>query len=142
MADVPPVGYATYLLHPDDDSNVNKVQNLYGSSNMHAFPPKNIQISNDHLTVEFDKTTGFISQIIEGNGQSHSISASVWWYNSSDGLDSKENRGQSSGAYIFRPNGKFQASVDGPISERLEIIHGSEVSEVRLVINDWTSLVT
>lgn len=30
------------------------------------------------------------------------LAVSFAWYNSSDGLDSQENRGQASGAYIFR----------------------------------------
>ncbi len=30
------------------------------------------------------------------------LTTSFAWYNSSDGLDSEENRGQASGAYIFR----------------------------------------
>ena len=39
---------------------------------------------------------------MESNGVSVSLATAFSWYNSSDGLDVQENRGQASGAYIFR----------------------------------------
>ena len=75
------------------------------------------------------------------DGVSAALSTRFLWYNSSDGLDSSEDRGQASGAYIFRPNGQYEvAAGERPVG--LEVLHGAVVSEARQRFASWATLVT
>lgn len=102
-------------------------------------------ISNAFMRLDFDPATGLAQQLAfvstkEDNSTENTMpfSFDLAWYNSSDGLDSHVNRGQSSGAYIFRPNGKYSISDN----VKLEIVDGPVVSEARQTFNEWGTLVT
>ena len=126
-AAAPPLGYSVYLIQPSTQQNTVK-----RASN------ENFSISNDLISVIFDAKTGHVKKIKEHGSESIPFFCTLSWYNSSDGLDSQVNRGQGSGAYIFRPNGKFPVNGEKPVD--LEIIHGEQVSEARQVYSPWAAL--
>ncbi|KAI8100833.1 hypothetical protein M9434_005218 [Picochlorum sp. BPE23] len=126
-ASVPPLGFSLYLIQPSTAQNTAK-----GASN------ENFSISNDLLSVIFDAKTGYVKKIKEHGSESIPFFCTLSWYNSSDGLDSQVNRGQGSGAYIFRPNGKFPVNGEKPVD--LEIIHGEQVSEARQIYSPWAAV--
>ncbi len=128
LASVEGLGFSVFEIQPDWDVEF-------------TLPPSNekFSISNEYLTVNFDARSGHVDSIVQ-DGISTPFSCDLFWYNSSDGLHSDINRGQSSGAYIFRPNGKTPLlPADRPV--KLDIQHGDVVSEARLVFNSWGSLV-
>ncbi|KAL4536505.1 hypothetical protein Ndes2437B_g05917 [Nannochloris sp. 'desiccata'] len=116
----------------------------------------NVSITNGLLTVTFDRSSGLMSSISINHNSSRTtsstireasahgssvgsflgndrdvstirLSSSLRWYNASDGLDSDEDRGQSSGAYIFRPS---RGSSDYPImKEERDPTGGKEENE-------------
>lgn len=129
VAPVEGLGYAVYEIRPVWE--IERFRRTLSSN-------EKFSISNEHLTVNFDARSGRVSSVLQ-DGISIPFTCDLLWYNSSDGLHSDVNRGQSSGAYIFRPNGKTHLlPTDRPIS--LDIVHGEIVSEARLVYNSWGSL--
>ena len=105
---------------------------------------------------------------MSAEGASVKLSTRFGWYNSSDGLETQDNRGQASGAYIFRlepsrlahmcaasvglcnlqlalqlcrPNGFFFVGEENTAIE-LELIRGDVVQEARQVFADWATLIT
>jgi hypothetical protein len=114
-------------------------------------PPGALQVSSSSKTapvltnglveLEFDPKTGLISFMHLKNGPSTPLSVFFVWYNASDGLNVGEHcdRGQASGAYIFRPNGEYAVE---PTTGRvqLEVHNGDLVSEARQTFADWATL--
>lgn len=195
-AEIPPLGYTSYVVHPADEAQQVECQAqaqtdsassqpggccfesktaksaapISSSRSSGAATPFNdaVSISNGLVTVEFDPSTGLMSSISVDGGPSIALSAALRWYNSSDGLDSQEDRGQASGAYIFRPNGDYpvgkgaqhadhessflhmlqrrglwgRGARAGVSAVALQIIEGDEVSEVRQIFDDWATLIT
>ena len=99
------------------------------------------EISNGEISLSFAPSGLAESITFADSNETMPFSFDLHWYNSSDGLDSEVNRGQSSGAYIFRPNGRYPLLADGT-NVTLEIFHGDVVSEARQTFNTWGSLVT
>lgn len=130
LARVPSLGYSTFFAERD----------LSPSHQDLSAKETEQSLSNEFITLEFDPLTGLMTSMTEEGYGTIPLTVSLWWYNSSDGLDTDRNRGQSSGAYIFRPNGKYEVAVNGTV--KLEILHGSEVSEARQTFNSWATLVT
>ena len=127
VASMQGLGYSVYEIRPVWNTEVSSPSN------------EKFSISNEYLAVNFDARSGRVSSIVQ-DGTSIPFSCDLFWYNSSDGLHSDVNKGQSSGAYIFRPNGKMPLlPPDRPVS--LDIVHGDVVSEARLLFNAWGSLV-
>ena len=196
-AEMPPVGYSSFVVHPDEekqqgcsamkssasDSNLaiigccgeteittKRAAPITKSRSSRATSSASndvISISNGILTVEFDSSTGLMSSISVEGGPALPLSANLRWYNSSDGLDSEEDRGQASGAYIFRPNGDYpvggaehaqhessflqmlqrkglwgKGARSGANSVKLQVLEGDEVSEVFQIFDNWATLIT
>ena len=133
-ASVPALGYSVFTVQPGESKRAS-----FLSTSKEAAENSHFSISNDILTVNFDPETGRVKSIKQDD-TIIPFSCDLSWYNSSDGLDADENRGQSSGAYIFRPNGQYSLIPDDhPLA--LEIVHGEQVSEARQTFNSWGSLV-
>lgn len=127
LAPIEGLGYAAYAIRP-----------VWDRASPSQSSNEKFSISNEYLTVNFDARSGRVSSIVQ-DGESIPFSIDLMWYNSSDGLHSSVNKGQSSGAYIFRPNGKVPLLPnDRPVS--LDIVHGEVVSEARQMVNSWGSL--
>ncbi|KAL4437798.1 hypothetical protein ABPG77_005710 [Micractinium sp. CCAP 211/92] len=172
IARLPPLGYSTFFLQPIADSSAGGCQQMAGTAASAAAPiwpkaaPRNQQrgskesmLDNGLVRLDFDTSTGLLARMSVG-AVSARLTTSFAWYNSSDGLDSEENRGQASGAYIFRPNGLYNITGTGksgpawrslwqrirptgsrPVA-RLSIVHGDTVSEARQEFGEWATLVT
>jgi alpha-mannosidase len=133
LGDLPPLGYSSYILKPGEDKK-EELKSVSQLSAMHVTPADedtdHVSITNGLLTVTFNRSSGLMSSISINNTSSNDdssgggrggreistiqISSSLRWYNASDGLDSDEDRGQSSGPYIFRPS---RGSSDYPITK-------------------------
>jgi len=175
-AELPPLGYSIFemratpesvgcaakqdklsaALHENDAQAGNSKPKQSSSSLLEP-----LHMTNGIVTVEFDSVSGLMSGIAVDGGPRIKLSSSFSWYNSSDGLNSDEDRLQSSGAYIFRPNGAQKlgrvetagkrswrallGSTDDIRQEQrvqLEIRQGDEVSEARQVFENWATLIT
>jgi alpha-mannosidase len=138
LAPVQAMGMASFLVSGAEDASQDAAENNSGS--------ETLSISNDLMRLEFDPVSGLAQSIAFLAGNATAVlpfTVELAYYNSSDGLDSQINRGQSSGAYIFRPNGgKYDVREPGTKRVTLEIIHGAVVSEARQTFNEWGSLVT
>jgi len=143
LGELPPLGYSSYILEPVDEGKNEERNSVSQMSAVHSTPADEdtdyVSITNGLLTVTFDQSSGLMSSILINNNSSTTasgpstngsgnsgkggrsgevstiqLSSSLRWYNASDGLDSNEDRGQSSGAYIFRPS---NGSSDYPITK-------------------------
>ncbi|KAL4419672.1 hypothetical protein ABPG75_006770 [Micractinium tetrahymenae] len=179
IARLPPLGYSTFFLQPVADPSAGSCRGRAGiaahaSGAATVVPPAaapdrkqpkstdEAVLDNGLARLEFDTNTGLLVHMSVG-GTTARLTTSFAWYNSSDGLDSDENRGQASGAYIFRPNGLYNITADDASSPslrslwqrlwpagatgskpvaKLSIVHGETVSEARQEFGEWATLVT
>lgn len=98
-------------------------------------------LSNGLVNLHFDKDTGRLTSMVDKeDGISTPLDVSFISYNSSDGFETDEDRGQASGAYIFRPNGE---DLIQPKEKHLnlQIHNGHEVSEAKLTFTEWVHLI-
>ena len=91
-------------------------------------------LSNGVLTLTFDGSTGLVRHWSNArSGLSQALGQQFMWYNSSVG---NADDGQSSGAYIFRPNSSDPFAVaEGPVA--ITLVTGPVVSEARQVFATW-----
>lgn len=181
VARLPPLGYSTFFVQPCahsmHDSSIGKLEEaahrdsapkpagptdakLLQASNGSTEPERYVLLDNGVVSLEFDTYTGLLRSM-SSQGTSVQLSTFFGWYNSSDGLEVQENRGQSSGAYIFRPNGFYNmsssseggswwSSLVGQLLPgkkhrkvaQLELVRGGTVLEARQVFSNWATLVT
>jgi len=141
-ADVGAAGFSTYLFgvaaKPEVAPSAPQWEQI-------ALPGADVQIENAQLRVTFDGTSGRISRIENKiSGLVTVVNQSWLWYNSSTG-NNEDNKGQASGAYIFRPNctenvpqpcEPFAASA---AAVQLSVSKGALVQEVRQVFSNWIS---
>jgi alpha-mannosidase len=138
VGELPPLGYSSYILEPVDDQESKRERDSsnaplleVSAGNSKNEDEESVSITNGIITATFDKSSGLMTSIsIADEGADRSadgtndrdsssdvstiqLSSALRWYNASDGLDSEEDRGQSSGAYIFRPSKGFS---DFPIT--------------------------
>jgi len=134
MAAVPPLGYSLLDVIPKSDIYINQEKDSILTLGTDT------TISNGILTVTFDSSTGMLVSIGREGLPPIDISTTLFWYNSSDGLEAGNVREQSSGAYIFQPNGKYNVVTSHNV--KLEIIKGEIVNEARQQFNEWCFLTT
>lgn len=133
MAAVPPLGYSVFDVVPNPEIGIQEEENI-------SLLEKETTISNGILTVNFDPVTGLLDSIGREGLPPIDVSTTLFWYNSSDGLEAGNVREQSSGAYIFQPNGKYNVVENNNV--KLEIIRGEIVNEARQQFNEWCFLTT
>lgn len=168
MAELPPLGYAMFEIKPAKEQKCTPpvkptpaTAKLHGGHASTAHRSGSLtkksgasSITNGLVTVDFDTSTGLMSSIALENGPSAKVATTLMWYNASDGQDVDEDRGQSSGAYIFRPNGVYPVQQQSHLlswlgrgkgranAVELEVYEGDGVSEAHQVFSDWATLVT
>ncbi|XP_061626669.1 lysosomal alpha-mannosidase isoform X1 [Phyllopteryx taeniolatus] len=124
----PPLGFRTY--------SVSLLQDGPPPAFTHYRTPKSIW--NKYLRVTFDPETGLLSSLENmETKQSISLTQNFYWYNASDGNNSKSN--QPSGAYIFRPNSSTPFVISN--TAKTESIRTSVMQEVRQWFAPWASQV-
>lgn len=133
MAAVPPLGYSVFDVVPQLEIGIKEEDTISSLG-------QDTTISNGILTVNFDPDTGLLASIGREGLPPIDVSTTLFWYNSSDGLEAGNVREQSSGAYIFQPNGKYNVVEKNNV--KLEIIRGEIVNEARQQFNEWCFLTT
>lgn len=137
---MPPMGYSMYIFNVTKKLPFDQEKNSQASK-------KNVQdtmIENKFYQLTFSDTTHKLVSIKNKlSGVSTKLDQKWGWYNSSDGnVDKKNNRGQASGAYIFRPNcteNTKKACDPFTIGDHVEltITKGTGVQIARQVFDKW-----
>eukprot|EP01059_Diplonema_ambulator_P008478 TRINITY_DN18114_c0_g1_i1.p1 TRINITY_DN18114_c0_g1~~TRINITY_DN18114_c0_g1_i1.p1 ORF type:complete len:1107 (+),score=202.08 TRINITY_DN18114_c0_g1_i1:107-3322(+) len=140
---IPPLGYATYTATSEGVKAAAAVLQRRKAT-------ENFSISNELYRVDFDAANGVTSKITNlKSGASTDLSIKVAWYNSSVGGCTKSDEVQwelrcalqASGAYMFRPNSS-ELFYPGPAATpTLNLVEGSEMTEVYQVFSDWATVV-
>ncbi|XP_061130848.1 lysosomal alpha-mannosidase [Syngnathus typhle] len=127
-ARAPALGFSTY--------SVSLLQDGPPPASVRSRAPKSIR--NKYLRVTFDPETGLLSGLDNlETKQSISLTQNFYWYNASDGNNSKSK--QPSGAYIFRPNSSTPFVIS--TTAKTETIQTSLTQEVRQQFAPWASQV-
>ncbi|KAJ4714169.1 Alpha-mannosidase [Melia azedarach] len=130
-ASVPPLGWNTYFI----SKAAGKVKRRKGLL-LAADSPQNdtIEVGPGNLKMSFSRTTGQLKQMYNSRiGLDVPVQQSFLWYGSMVGS-------QSSGAYIFRPNGSPPTIVSRSVP--INVIRGTLVDEVHQQFNSWIYQVT
>ena len=108
-----------------------------------------VVVENAAYMLTFDTASGLLQTIGDRRGSTATRITQTWgWYNASDGnVPENQNRGQASGAYIFRPNCTENVPTacrpfnvaSGPVS--LSVIRTPHVQEVHQVFAPWLTQV-
>lgn len=107
-AELPPLGYSTFFVRPSAGRQA-AAGCSGGKRTLPSSAPgggaRSVTLDNGLVSLDFDTKTGLLASAKAG-GVAAALSTAFRWYNSSDGLEVLEggdyNRGQASGAYIFR----------------------------------------
>ncbi|EEF31544.1 lysosomal alpha-mannosidase, putative [Ricinus communis] len=132
---VPPLGWSTYFV--SDAPAIGKRRN--GLSVTESPQNDTIEIGPGNLKMSFSSTTGQLKRMYNSKtGVDLPIQQSYLWYGSSS--DYSVSLQQSSGAYIFRPNGSPPTIVARTVP--LKVNRGPVVDEVHQQFNSWIYQVT
>ncbi|KAL6111177.1 man2b1 [Pungitius sinensis] len=124
----PPLGFNTY--------SVSLLQDGPPPAPTRRRAPTAIQ--NQFLQATFDPATGLLSGLSNlETKQTIKLTQNFFWYNASDGNNSKSN--QPSGAYIFRPNSSTPFLVSP--TAKTEVVQTPLLQEVRQWFSPWVSQV-
>ncbi|GAY53766.1 hypothetical protein CUMW_151540 [Citrus unshiu] len=128
---VPPLGWNTYFI----SRAAGKVKRRKGFFLAADSPQdKTVEVGPGNLKMSFSRTTGQLKRMYNSRtGVDVPIQQSFLWYGSM--VDT-----QSSGAYIFRPNGAQPNVVSRSVP--IKIIRGPMVDEVHQQFNSWIYQVT
>ncbi|KAH9710928.1 putative alpha-mannosidase [Citrus sinensis] len=128
---VPPLGWNTYFI----SRAAGKVKRRKGFFLAADSPQdKTVEVGPGNLKMSFSRTTGQLKRMYNSRtGVDVPIQQSFLWYGSM--VDT-----QSSGAYIFRPNGAQPNVVSRSVP--IKIIRGPLVDEVHQQFNSWIYQVT
>ncbi|XP_076960936.1 putative alpha-mannosidase At5g13980 [Bidens hawaiensis] len=131
-ADVPALGYSTYII-----SSTKKPASTYVKEEFYTRPRNgkdDIKIGTGNLKLIYSGSEGKLSQYVNSRSSIEaSLKQSYSYYAGFDGS------GQASGAYIFRPDG------DHPIvsqKQNLTVLRGTIYDEVHQKINNWIYQIT
>jgi len=137
---MPPMGYSIYIFNVTKKRTSEQKRLVQRQGKV-----QDTIIENELYHLSFSATTGKLTNIRNKlTGASTNLDQSWGWYNSSDGNVVKtENRGQASGAYIFRPNctENTPKACDpfkvGQGVATLDITKGKRVQRARQVFANW-----
>ncbi|KAG5537368.1 hypothetical protein RHGRI_024717 [Rhododendron griersonianum] len=126
---LPPLGWNTYFV--SKASGKGKRRKSYVTN---VDPPQNdtIEIGPGNLKLSFSVASGQLKRMFNSKtGVDIPVQQSYLWYGSSTG----DTDDQSSGAYIFRPNGAPPTLVSRSVP--IKVVHGSLVDEVHQQFDSW-----
>ncbi|PRP80616.1 hypothetical protein PROFUN_11559 [Planoprotostelium fungivorum] len=126
VADIPPMGYATYFISSQKTDYTSLVTGVDIEGGL--------KLDNSEISLTFSDTTGRLDSATNlREGIELDVTLDYLWYNSSTGTS--DNR-QASGAYIFRPNGTYPISDVRP---SITLYNGTLLKEVRQKLGPWLS---
>ncbi|VDM24376.1 unnamed protein product [Toxocara canis] len=138
--DIPALGFATYFVSNKTSirssrltpSKYDKSKRNTAMSAQQPIVGATVNISNGIIEVDFDED-GYVSTIKNiHTGQTTKMRQEFLYY---EGAGFNEGDNQSSGAYIFRPNGTDPKRLSSNIT--LQVVQGPLISEVRQTVNKW-----
>ncbi|KAK2662240.1 hypothetical protein Ddye_000814 [Dipteronia dyeriana] len=132
---VPPLGFNTYIISSDKQAAFSSKNTVYKSD---VGQNDKIQVGSGNLKLLYSANEGKLIQYINGGSSVNKlVKQSYSFYPGNDGssVDS-----QSSGAYIFRPNGSYPIKSEGQVS--FTVLRGPLLDEVHQRINSWIYQVT
>ncbi|THG02797.1 hypothetical protein TEA_017027 [Camellia sinensis var. sinensis] len=127
---LPPLGWNTYFV--SKIAGKDKSRSVYISV---VDLPQNetVEIGPGNLKISLSLASGQIKRMFNSKtGVDIPVQQSYFWYDSSSGDVTDP---QSSGAYIFRPNGSHPNVVTRSVP--LKVVHGPLVDEVHQQFNSW-----
>ncbi|KAL8557447.1 hypothetical protein ACS0TY_004754 [Phlomoides rotata] len=130
-ASVPPLGFSTYTISSARSKGARSTR-----SSIQSFQDSdgyNFEVGHDHLKLTFSSEEGkMIHYVNHKSAVNESVQQSFSYYSGFNGSDEDP---QSSGAYVFRPNGTF--SIKPQKQGVLTVIRGPIIQEVHQMINPW-----
>ncbi|KAF7634626.1 Alpha-mannosidase [Meloidogyne graminicola] len=144
-AQIPPLGFTTYFMLINKTLNLNNNEEILLNKkeikqNINNFEKnKIIEISNNFFRLTFG-SNGLLKEIqdIKRLNITYPLNQQFFYYRGMKNITEDGHYQQSSGAYIFRPNGSIPQPFKEPI-QNIQLIKNSLVQEVRQIINPWIS---
>jgi len=125
---LPPMGYTSFV--------VRRIGTTRDFATYHEPTAPYVTLENQYLKVQFDSATGRLASILQKtNNQLLTVDQGLVWYNASAGNNNLS--GQTSGAYIFRPNRTDTFNLTQGNVASLSFMNGSFVQEVRQAWTSW-----
>ncbi|KAL2520356.1 Glycosyl hydrolase family 38 protein [Forsythia ovata] len=129
QASVPPLGWNTFFI---SKASLRGNSSTIYVSMMDTPKEKTIEVGPGNLKLSFSSASGQLKRMFNSkSGIDIPVQQSYLWYASSQG----DADPQSSGAYIFRPNGSPPQVVSRSVP--LKVIRGPLVHEVHQQFNSW-----
>lgn len=129
-ADVPPLGFSTYVISSGERTASAWTKEVSYPSD--GTQPDPIVIGSGNLKLIYSGSDGKLTQYInELSSVNISVEQSYTYYAGDSGI----NDLQASGAYVFRPNGTYPIQSEGKIP--LKVFRGPLFDEVHQTINSW-----
>ncbi|KAG8388777.1 hypothetical protein BUALT_Bualt02G0160500 [Buddleja alternifolia] len=130
-ASVPPLGWSTYFISQKGKSRRKGYVTMMQEK-------ETIEIGQGNLKLSFSSSSGQLKRMYNSKtGIDLPIQQSYLWYSSSQGDNADP---QSSGAYIFRPDGSHPSVVSRSVP--LKVIRGPLVDEVHQQFSSWIYQIT
>lgn len=130
-ADLPPLGYSTYLVR------LSQNKQLFKEQRSTKVPTVNDStIENEFVQVVADGKTGLLREMRFTDGTNLTVNQSFYWYRAMNGNNSQFDF-RASGAYIFRPNGTSPISVGTNVT--VSVLKGPLVQEIQQTFTPWLS---
>ncbi|XP_011098966.1 probable alpha-mannosidase At5g13980 isoform X1 [Sesamum indicum] len=131
-ASAPPLGFSTYTISSAKTKGVgsarSSIQLFQNSDRSTSF-----EVGHEHLKLIFSSEGGKLAHYVNHrSGVNESIQQSFSFYSGYNGSDEDP---QSSGAYVFRPNGTF--AINPQKQGVMTVIRGPIIDEVHQVISPW-----
>jgi len=127
-SDLPPLGLKSYYVHRvTQNCRFFKSKCVQRQNDVREDEDDDVELSNENLTVVFDKTSGLIKSV-EVNGQTNkkiALKQEFLWYHGFKPADGQ----RASGAYIFRPTETEPATLSDQV-ELSDIFTGPLVQEI------------
>ncbi|VDN03063.1 unnamed protein product [Thelazia callipaeda] len=138
---IPAIGFTTlFITSKKADKKLEYARSRLAyrsSSRMHKIKASNtITMTNEYIALTFDSSGELISILNRKNGKLAKLRQEFFLYR---GMGFTNAKNQSSGAYIFRPNGTQPERIAN--IAQIDYIEGLLINETRQVITPWISQV-
>nr|XP_043614554.1 alpha-mannosidase At3g26720-like isoform X2 [Erigeron canadensis] len=132
-ASVPPIGFSTYIISKAENSDTSSTMSTVWTSDSNS--DENVVVGGGNLKLQYASDEGKLTRYINKRSLvEESMEHSFSYYSGHNSTN------QASGAYIFRPNGKYPIKSEG--QKAFAIIRGPLMDEVHQELNSWIYQVT